>query len=176
MMEEKVFLLNEDRSFACEYTLVEAEQAADHGLWTEDHPPQPMWTPRYVGGEVTLAGQVIGGVWEDEGAPTTEEQAKQQFAAQQAHLTSIIHRRLNQIAAERGYDSILSLCSYATSSVPRFRAEGQAGVDLRDQCWMIGYQVLADVAQGLRDFPSDEEALAMMPAMEWPEVGLPAQS
>ena len=150
-------------------------ETAQH--WTRDPVIQPANKPQYVGGhEVAGTGERTDGEWVDAEAVSAEELARQLFNTQQLRLTAVIQRRLDEIAAERGYDSILSLCSYATSSVPRFRAEGQAGVDLRDQCWMIGYQVLADVAQGLRDFPSDEEALAMMPAMEWPEVDLPAQS
>jgi hypothetical protein len=138
--------------------------------WTRDPVLQPANRPQYVGGQdVGGTGEQTGGAWVDAEAVSAEEQARQLFNTQQLRLTAVIQRRLDEIAAERGYDSILSLCSYATSSVPRFRAEGQAGVDLRDRCWMIGYQVLADVAQGLRDFPSDDEALAMMPAMDWPE-------
>lgn len=134
-------------------------------IWVAARPMQPCIAPRYVGGATNPAtGERAGGAWAETGTPTVESQ--EQAAAR---LTKTIQIRLDEIAAERGYDSILSLCSYATSTVERFRLEGQAGVVLRDQCWQLGYSVLAEVEQGLRAMPTDEEALTMMPAMVWPE-------
>jgi hypothetical protein len=152
--------------FVCD--IVDEQGMLDGALWTKDPVIQPANRPQYVGGSIDHeTGERSGGEWVDADQPSQEEQEQQAFSANQIRLTTLIQRRLDEIAAERGYDSILSLCSYATSSVPQFRAEGQAGVNIRDQCWVIGYAVLAEIAQGLRDWPADAEALAMMPSMQW---------
>lgn len=171
MSDDKVFLLNEDRSFSGEYTNVEAGMGLESGLWTEDAPPQPMWAARYVGGQVDPKSlQVSGGSWEDPGAPTLEDLQEEFLKATQARLTGLVQGVLDREAQTRGYESILSLCTYATSTVDRFRAEGQAGVNWRDACWMLGYQLVAEVRAGLRAVPTNDELLAMLPPMVWPTV------
>lgn len=153
--------------FVCD--IVDPDAPAER--WTSDPVLQPANRPRYVGGEVDPeTGEVSGGEWVDAEAPTQQELDEAEFAASVVRLTALIQRRLDEIAAERGYDSILSLCTYATSSVPKFQIEGQYGVELRDQCWTTGYAVLAEIAAGDRDWPTDEEALAMMPEMAWPNA------
>ena len=99
---------------------------------------------------------------------TKKEMDDAEFKRKHIHLTSLIQTALDAFARSGGYDSLLSLCTYATSSVPKFQIEGQYGVELRDQCWTTGYAVLAEIAAGVRDWPTDEEALAMMPEMAWP--------
>lgn len=93
------------------------------------------------------------------------ESAKQAFI----RLQAVVQKRLDDWAAERGYESILSLCTYATSTVPRFQSEGQRGVGVRDACWTYGYALLADVEAGRRPLPTEEEVISGLPAMEWPE-------
>ena len=84
-------------------------------------------------------------------------------------LQAVVQRRLDEWARERGYESILSLCTYATSTVPKFQIEGQRGVEVRDTCWQFGYSLLAKVEAGQATIPSEDELLQMLPPMEWPE-------
>lgn len=73
-------------------------------------------------------------------------------------------------AKERNYDSILSACTYATSSIPKFALEGQACVVWRDAVWSTAYALLAEVQTGARPQPTMEELMALIPDFEWPDV------
>ena len=106
-----------------------------------------------------------------------EEQEAAAIAADKAQkaeaLTSSIvaatQLRLDQWAKTRNYDGILSLCTYATSTVSKFATEGQAGVNARDETWEKLYQILDDVKQGLRPAPSGyDEIEPELPALTWP--------
>lgn len=106
--------------------------------------------------------------WVDEGNtplpvdPPSQQQIKQE-------LINAIQSYLDTEAQAHFYDGILSLCSYATSTNPKFGPEGQAGVIWRDACWAKGYEVLNDCEAGTRQIPTVEELLAEMPSMVWPE-------
>ena len=95
--------------------------------------------------------------------PTPEEQ--------QAMFTAAIQAHLDAFARTRNYDGILSATTYATSSVPKFLAEGQYAVEARDSTWATAYEILGAVLSGMRPMPeSIDDVLADLPTLTWPEV------
>ena len=85
-----------------------------------------------------------------------------------AQYTAAVQKHLDDFARTRGYDGILSACTYATSTNPRFAAEGQYAVEARDATWTKFYEVLAAVEAGSRPMPTMEELIAELPVLEWP--------
>lgn len=93
--------------------------------------------------------------------PPTAEQIVAQY-------TAAVQKRLDDFARTRNYDNILSACTYATSTVPKFAAEGQYCVEARDATWVKCYEVLAAVEAGSRPMPTLEELLTELPVLTWP--------
>ncbi|PUE08988.1 hypothetical protein B9Z51_08625 [Limnohabitans sp. T6-5] len=116
--------------------------------------------------------ELVDGIWRARYAlvQMSESEASQVNESMKNRIMGQVQSRLDQVAQERGYDSMLSLCSYATSTVPRFAAEGQYGVDLRDQTWAALVQIYAAVASGARAVPSWDDIEAELPAVVWPTV------
>ena len=78
-----------------------------------------------------------------------------------------VGKYLDELAQERDYDSILSLCTYAVSSSPARKAEGEAGIVCRDNTWDHVDQVLADVVSKARLAPTVSELLGELPTIQW---------
>lgn len=93
-------------------------------------------------------------------------------AAVQALQNDIVHQtqeRLDAFARTRNYDGILSACTYAASTVPKFRDEGQYCVNARDATWASLYQFMAEVEAGQRPVPTGyADVEPSLPALEWP--------
>ena len=85
-----------------------------------------------------------------------------------ATYTAAIQKRLDDFARTRNYDGILSAATYATSQVPKFKAEGQYAVEARDATWAKCYEVLAAAEAGSRPMPTLDELLAELPTLTWP--------
>lgn len=86
----------------------------------------------------------------------------------QAQVVSTVQLRLDAFARERGYDGILSACTYVASTVPAFAAEAQTCVNLRDATWAACYQFMADVKTGKRPMPEGvADVLAGLPVLAW---------
>ena len=115
----------------------------------------------------------VGGVqqWEVYALPAEEVEANQAAAAQalQQSIVDATQQRLDDFARTRNYDGILSACTYATSAVPKFAAEGQYAVQARDATWAALYQFMADVQAGTQPVPTGfEDVEPLLPPLAWP--------
>lgn len=84
-----------------------------------------------------------------------------------AEMTAVVQSFMDAKAQERGYDSILSVCSYVDTGVAKFDAEGAACRAWRSAVWNKCYAVLADVMTGERAIPTPGELIAELPELEW---------
>lgn len=79
-----------------------------------------------------------------------------------------VQNKLDAFAKTRGYESILSACTYATSSIDSFRIEGQRCIVLRDGMWAKAFQILNDCFSGARPiYESIEPVEAEFPRLSW---------
>lgn len=83
-----------------------------------------------------------------------------------ARYTNAVQAHLDTEAKTKGYNSILSACTYATSTNAQFAKEGQAAVEWRDAVWLHCYAELASV-EGGSPLPTIEELIIGLPAMNW---------
>lgn len=74
---------------------------------------------------------------------------------------------MDEIAMSRGYDSILSACSYIKTGVERFDTEGQQAREWRSQVWIYCYNYLDEVLAGNRSIPTLEELIEELPKIDW---------
>lgn len=103
---------------------------------------------------------------------TGTDLAEAQAKAQEAFMRDIVNKvqkRLDAFAFTRNYDGILSACTYATSSIAKFKAEGQYCVEARDATWSAMYSAFAEVQAGTRPMPKDySEVEPVLPTLAWP--------
>ena len=84
-----------------------------------------------------------------------------------AQFTKAVQKWMDAKAQERGYDNIISACTYVYSSDAVFAKEGAAAKEWRDKVWRYCYDVVAQVVSGVRSIPSTSELLAELPKLEW---------
>jgi len=90
------------------------------------------------------------------------------YAGFKGSIIAAAQSRLDAFAQSRGYDNILTACTYATDPVAAFAAEGQRCVTLRSQTWATLTEMLAEVEAGTRPIPSIvEEVIADLPGLTW---------
>lgn len=85
-----------------------------------------------------------------------------------AEYEDAVQKHLDAFARTRGYDNIMSACTYATSTVPKYAAEGQYAIKARDATWTKFYEVLAAGKAGSCPMPTLDELLAELPVLAWP--------
>jgi hypothetical protein len=81
----------------------------------------------------------------------------------------LTQQRLNAFATTRGYDNIASACSYATSTVPKFKSDADYCIAARDTTWTTLFVILNDVANSGTNASTDVvEVLEQLPVLSWP--------
>lgn len=83
----------------------------------------------------------------------------------QKHYTRVTQNHLDDTAQTKGYDDVLSACSYA--AVPNlFQAESIQFIAWRSAVWAYLYQEFGKVMGGLRELPVPNDMIAELPKLE----------
>lgn len=109
--------------------------------------------------------------WEVVALPPEQAQANQAAALEvlQSSIVQATQDKLDNFAQTRNYDGILSAATYATSTIPKFQAEGQYAVFARDLTWAKLYEILAEVEAGTRPVPTGfVDIEPSLPTLNWP--------
>jgi len=93
--------------------------------------------------------------------------AKALFNTKVANYSNLVQIHLDTIAKAKGYDSLLSACSYANSVNTTFKADGLAAVAWRDEVWVICHNYLQEVEAGTKLEPSEQELISLLPTITW---------
>lgn len=118
-------------------------------------------TPSFIDGKWYIQFEVV---------PMTSTEIAIKNEQIKAEIVLQAQGRLDAFAQTRGYDGILSLCTYATSPTQKFAAEGQYGVEARDATWSKLYEIMDDVKAGTRPLPTSYSEIASeLPPLIWPE-------
>ncbi len=114
--------------------------------------------PLKVGGNWTQ-------VWIVRDATDAEESAA--LDEIQASYESAIQSHLDSTAQSRGYDNMISACSYASGTHPKFSVEGRDCLAWRSSVWETAFQIMTDVRAGTRPLPTIEQVMTELPPMAW---------
>ena len=122
----------------------------------------------YLGGYSAGNSAIPAGAIEVSSAPEhaedkfTNEVWAPDFARVSAAFEAAVQSELDADAVAKGYDNILSACSYASSPNP-FQNEGKLFVTRRGNAWAYCYAELAKVQNGSRPMPTIEQIIEELP-------------
>lgn len=146
------------------------ERLADWGVYpvAATAMPDADWLTETVEeGNPVLAGSAWRQSWSVR--PATAAEIAERTESVKANVIEATQARLDDFARTRNYDGILSACTYATSTVPKFQGEGQYCVEARDATWMALYEILGEVEAGTRPMPSGyADVEPELPDLVWP--------
>jgi len=148
-----------------------AELLAEWGVFAVTASTQPVYDPAeekvienipvYQSGKWIQTWQL---------ATLTADEKAARLKDLQADMVSKTQQRLDEFAQTRGYDGVLSLCTYATSGNSKFQQEGQYGVEIRDATWAKLYEILSEAEAGVRPVPSGYADIENdLPDLNWPD-------
>ena len=134
----------------------------------------PMLSPAYDQTTQKLVEQtpaLVFGSWEQTWAvvPLDADELEAKRQQIRGEITDAVQARLDAFAQSRGYDNIVSACSYATSTHAKYGPEGRYCVSAREATWDALFAIEADVIAGNRLMPAGyEDIKAELPALVWP--------
>ena len=129
-------------------------------------PPESPLEYRVVEGAPIQVDGVWTQVWET--VSLTEEEKKAGFATVQNDISSVVKQKLDAFAMEKGYDNILTACTYATSTVAKFAKEGKYAAKMRDSTWAALYDIFEQAEEGLVEHPkSFADIETKLPTLVW---------
>lgn len=79
-----------------------------------------------------------------------------------------VQKHIESIARSRGYDSAVSLASYASDTHPPFAAEAHAFIPWRSSVWLYCYQEWAKFEAGQRQVTTAAAFINELPVIVWP--------
>ena len=130
--------------------------------------PDPLNIELGENESIDLTGAYSDVEWKYENNSRVEFVPTKTIQQLEIEILMATQQRLDDFARTRNYDNILSACTYATSTVPQFQAEGQRAVDLRDLTWASLYQLLGEVQNGTRPIPTSYSDIeSELPALSW---------
>lgn len=101
--------------------------------------------------------------------PASAEETTRRKQQVKDQITEQVQQRLDAFAQSRGYDNIVSACSYAVSQHPKYGVEGRYCVQARENTWDALFAIEAEVVAGTRPMPHGYEDIeAELPALVWP--------
>ncbi len=129
-----------------------------------DHATQKIeYVAPFIDGDVVRMMQAV--------SLTTEELADREASRKRSLLNQITEqaqRALDKFAQDRGYAGIVSVCTYDTSSVPRYAADALRARTLRDQWWEQLNVIVSEVQAGTRPEPTSlNDLLPDLPELTW---------
>lgn len=83
-----------------------------------------------------------------------------------ARLEAVIDNYLDNQAKEFRYESIRTMVTYENDPNPKFHAEGLGAKQFRSAIYTLGVSLIDEVQSGLREVPTEEELLALMPKLD----------
>lgn len=97
----------------------------------------------------------------------TAKSPEQVLAIKNGKFLAAVQAHLDSRAQEKGYDGIVSACSYAGAANP-FQAESQVYVAWRGNVWAYCYAEVEKVENGTRPIPELADFIAELPELVLP--------
>jgi hypothetical protein len=138
------------------------------------YPVTAMLPPNYDPKVERLSEQppaMVFGSWEQTWAvvPLTADEIAERNKQIREEIVAQVQNRLDTFAQTKGYDNIVSACSYATSSHAKYGPEGRYCVSAREATWDALFAIESDVIAGTRPMPQNYDEIAgELPALSWP--------
>ena len=115
------------------------------------------------GGDISLYEDLIAQIEADFVPEPPPPETNEQIITR---LEGAIDRYLDEQAQSFRYESIRTMVTYENDPNPKFNAEGVGAKAFRSAVYTLGVSLIDEVQSGLREVPTEEELLALMPKLE----------